>query len=342
MKRCMLALLIVLGLTVPFTPSAHSIGYANCVSVSSAEVTKGFGEYVYTLQVKDLCDAGIRNYSLTLLSNKFSVPNVTKSSVILYGYATKVTFSLKSYVPGNYQPSLQISSNQDYERRVISLPNFSIKAPLDCIMLSSSSLDPGNLSRNYSIVLKNNCSELDSYSFSSIDAQMMGVGATPTPIERINSLSSYGTSFSFNLFRIQPGDYFPTLYLKDNSNSGTKVLSLTPFTIKNSNSGSTSSTSTKEVCVSGKNYEIECYEYPEWTYEICSSNQSGKVQSQSGSKWIFGWNFKGIKDLDRCYAKNPFLITINGTSLRSANLRLAFAKYQTNAAFYSNFKITVR
>lgn len=338
----MLNVFIVFGLLAPFAPPASAIGYANCVSVSSAEVTQRFGEYVYDLQVKDICNAGIRNYSLSLLSNKFSVPSVTQSSIILYSYATKVTFSLKRYTPGNYQPSLQISSNQDYETRVISLPNFSIKAPLDCIIISSSRLDSDNLNHIYSIVLKNSCSELDTYSFSSIDAQMMGVGATLTPIQRINSLSSYGTNFNFNLFGIQPGDYFPTLYLKDNLNSGNKVIPLTPFTIKNLNNGSTSPARIKEVCVSGKNYEIECFDYPEWTYEICSSNQSGKVQSQSGTKWIFGWNFKGIKDLDRCYSTNPFLITINGTSTKSASLRLSFAKYQSKAAFYSNFKITVR
>ena len=104
---------------MPSSPNSYSAGYANCVSVSSAEVTKEYGESVYALQLNDLCELGVRSYTLTLLSNKYSVYNLTKSYVILYGYPKTVTFSLKDYSPGSYQPSLQISSSQDFEKRTI-------------------------------------------------------------------------------------------------------------------------------------------------------------------------------------------------------------------------------
>lgn len=342
MKKFLLAFFLSAGLIVSLAPTASSVGYANCVSVSSAEVAKEFGDLVYSIQVKDLCDAGIRNYSLTLLSNKYSVFNVTNSYVILYGYSKKVSFSLKGFTPGSYQPSLQISSSQDFEKRVISLPGFSIQAPLDCIQLDRSGLDPGNLSQNYSLVLSNKCSELDSFAFRNISLQLMGVVGAQFSYQKIYSLSEYGTNFNFNLNGLSPGSYFPTLYLKDELNSGSKNFPLTLFTIqKQTNAPSRISTS-KQVCISGKDYSEECFDYPDWTYEVCSSNQSGKVQIQSGSNWIFGWNFKGTKDLDQCYTTQPFLITITGTSTRGANLRLAYAKYQSKASFYSYFKVVVR
>jgi hypothetical protein len=342
MKKILVVFFLSTGMLISLIPKASSVGYANCVNVSSAQVTKEFGNLVYALQVNDVCDAGVRSYSLTLLSNKYSVPNVFNSYVILYGYSTKVTFSLKNFKPGRYQPALEILSSKDFEKRTISLPEFTIQAPLDCVQLDRSGLDSGSLSQNYSLVLRNACSELDSFAFGNISLQLMGVIGAQFSYQKIYSLSEYGTSFNFNLNGLSPGSYFPTLYLKDELNSGSKNLPLTPFTIQKQTNTPSRVSSNKQVCISGKDYSEECFDYPDWTYEVCSPNQSGKVQIQSGSNWIFGWNFKGTKDLDRCYTAQPFLITITGASTRGANLRLAYTKYQSKAAFYSYFKVVVR
>lgn len=334
-------LLIFYFLALGINP-ARSGGYADCVSVTGTEISKEFGEYTYTLSVRDSCSSGIRSYSLTLLSNNFSIPNVRESSIILNNSTKKVRFSLRQFVPGSYQPSLEISSNQDYEKRIISLPGFSIQEPLDCIQLSTSGLDRSSENKNYSVTLKNICLELDSDSFINISIQLMGIYDAQFTYQKIYQLSNSGTRFNFGLNKITEGNYFPTLYLKNNSDSGSKVISLMPFSIQKSGGTSSDIANTKQVCVSGKGYSEKCYDGLGWTYEVCSPNQSGKVQIQSGKSWIFGWTFKGVKDLDRCYTATPFLISLNGTSTKSSNLRLAYVKYQSNPSFYSNFKVTVR
>ena len=204
---------LVAFLLSPFSSinKAPAAGFVNCVSVTCAEVTQEFGDNVYSIEVRDLCESGIRSYSLTLVPNRFSVPNVSNSYVILYGYSKKVTFSLKNFTPGVYQPSLLITSSKDYERRTISLPGFTIRSPLDCIELSRSGLDPGSLSRNYSLVLKNVCSELDSYDFDNVSMQLMGVANAQPSYQEIYSLSDYGTTFNFNLVGLSKGSYFPKM-----------------------------------------------------------------------------------------------------------------------------------
>jgi len=340
-KRSLLFGLLLIGLVLPHNPPSYAAGYASCVSVSSAEVTKDFGNLVYSLKIKDLCDSGIRSYKLTLKSNKFSVPDVTNSYVILYGYSKNVNFSLKNYSPGDYYPSLEISSSEDFERNTVSLPGFRIDSPVNCVQVVRSGLDPSTLSYTYSLTVKNICSSLDSYSFGNVYFELQGAGLN-TGSQKLYSLSDYGTSLTFRLTGITNGSYFPSLYVRDFSNSSSKSFQLTGFTIGKVSTKSSESVSSKQVCVSGKNYSEECFDFPDWTYEICSSNQAGKVQIKSGTSWLFGWNFKGVKDLDRCQSDNPFLITISGYSKSSANLRLYFTKYQLKPAFYSNFKVTVR
>lgn len=341
MKRSLLLGLIILGFILPYNPPSYSAGYANCVSVSSAEINKEFGNLVYSLKIRDLCDSGIRSYKLTLKSNKFSVPDVTNSYVILFGYSKSITFSLKNYSPGDYNPSLEISSSEDFERSTISLPGFRIDSPINCLQIMRSGLDPSSLSYTYSLTVKNVCSSLDSYSFGNVYFELQGAGLN-SGSQKLFSVSDYGTSLTFRLSGITSGTYFPSLYVRDFTNSGSKSFQVSGFTIGKGSPKSSESVSSKQVCVSGKNYSEECFDYPDWTYEICSSNQSGKVQIKSGSTWLFGWNFKGTKDLDRCQADNPFLITISGYSKASANLRLYFAMYQSKPTFYSNFKVTVR
>ena len=342
MKRSLICILIILGITSLNVPTANSAGYANCVSVSNAEVIKDFGSLVYKLKIQDLCNAGIRSYSFILHSNKFLVSDVQKLFVILNTYENYVTFSLKDYKPGDYFPTLEISSSQDRERRTISLPGFRVDSPIDCLEVTNSGLDLSK--QSYSLKVKNICSSLDSYSFGNVYFELQGNGLSGiySQSQKLYSISEFGTSLNFRLTGIISGTYFPELYVRDYTNSGSKVIQLTGFTIEKEATQSSSPVSTKQVCVSGKNYSQKCFDFPDWTFEICSANPAGKVQIQSGPAWLFGWNFKGVKDLERCQSVYPFLITINGTTESSANLRLSFAKYQSKLAFYSNFKLAVR
>jgi hypothetical protein len=342
-KRILIALALMSGILISVPSSASAVGYANCVSITGAEIEKKYGDLVYTITLEDVCELGIRYYSLTLKSNKFSVSNVSKSNVIIYSYGNDVSFSLSKFSPGSYSPSLEISSSQDFERRTVSLPRFTIESPVDCLQVTQSGLDYNQSS--YSVTLKNICESLDSFAFQDIQIELQGNGlyGLYTNSQKLYSVSDYGSSFKFNLYGLANGTYFPTLRVRDIGNGANGELDLSSFTIKSTESQlpSKSTSSSKRLCVTGKNYVKECFTYPDFSYSICSSSPSGKVQYQSGSKWFFGWNFKGAKDLERCESTYPYLISITGTTKSSVNMRLQFNKFQNTSSFYSNFKVSV-
>jgi hypothetical protein len=342
-RRIGIVLALLAGCLVALPSSASAAGYANCVAITDAEIEKRFSDLVYTLTLEDLCDLGVINFSLTLKSNKMFVSDVYQSFVIIYGYGTKVSFSLSKYPPGEYSPSLEITSSKDFERRTVSLPRFSIQSPLECLEVTQSGLDYTQSS--YSVTLKNICDSLDSDSFADIQLELQGNGlyGSNTSSQKLYSVSDYGTTVKFNLYGLASGTYFPFLSLRDTRNSKNEELNLSSFTIKSAQSQSSSkaSSSTNRICVTGKNYTKECFGYPDFSYTICSISPSGKVQYQSGTKWLFGWNFKGEKDLEQCESTYPYLISISGTSKRTLNMRLQFSKFQNNSIFYSNFKVSV-
>jgi hypothetical protein len=343
MKRIVLAIVLLANLFIAGPPPSHSAGFANCVRITNAEIEKKFSDLVYTLTLEDICDLGIRNYSLTLKSNRLSVSDVYQSSVIIYRYGTEVSFSLSKYSPGTYSPSLEISSNKDFERRTVLLPRFTIDSPVDCLQVTQSGLDYAQSS--YTVTLKNVCDSLNSYSFQNVEVELQGNGLYGRYInsQKLYSLSDFGTTIDFNMYGLESGTYFPTLRLKDLRNGDIGELDLSSFTIRSTLPQATSKSNefSKKLCVSGKSYMRECFTYPEFSYSICSSSPSGKVQYQSGGKWLFGWNFKGEKNLERCDSAYPYLISISGTSKSTLNMRLQFNKFQNNAIFYSNFKVTV-
>ena len=340
MKLALVSFLIILGVNPLYVTTANSASYADCVSISSPEVAKSFGNSVYSIQVSDLCDAGIRNYSLTLLSNKYSAPNVTNYYVILYRYSTKVTFSLKGFGPGRYQPALEISSNKDFGKRIISLPEFTIQAPIDCIQLNRSGLDPGNIVQSYSLTLKNVCEELDSYDFSNISMQLMGVAGAQFSYQEIYSLSDYGTNFSFNLSDLTAGDYYPTLYLKDKMNSDSKNIPLMPFTIQKQ--PKPSATPTKEasaitdleLCSSSKNIKEFCIQAPSWFFEFCTVYEVSQLQQKVGTKWVKRKNFRAELKSESCDETSPNYFAISGVS--SSKLTLQFRMLHTATKKYSS------
>lgn len=343
MNRIFLALVLVSTLFVTVAAPASAAGYANCLSITGAEIEKKYSDLVYTLTLEDLCEDGLRSYSLNLKSNKMSVSNVYKSNVIVYSYGNEVSFSLSKYPPGSYSPTLEISSSEDFERRTVSLPRFTIESPVDCLQVTKSGLD--YTQGSYSVTLKNICDSLDSYAFQDIQIELQGNGlyGIYTNSQKLYSVSEYGTSFKFNLFGLASGTYFPTLVLKDTGNGENSEAALSSFIIKNNEpqSSSKSTGSGKKLCVTGKNYTKECFTYPDFSYSTCSTNPSGKVQYQSGSKWLFGWSFKGEENLEQCDSAYPYLISISGTSKSTVNMRLQFSKFQNISGFYSNFKVSV-
>lgn len=341
MGRILLVIALTASLLVSNPSMVDSAGYASCVSVTDAEITEEFGDSVYSLDLVDLCESGIRNYSLILKSNKSSVPNVTRSYVIIHSYGTTVSFSLNRYSPGDYSPSLEISSSKDFERRTISLPRFRIDSPLDCLQVINSGLDNSRIS--YSLTLRKICNTLNSSSFQSIELDLQGAGLYGIYIrsERLYSVSDYQTSVKFTLGELPSGNYFPKLIMKDKKSLGSREIDLNSFSIEKAKPSVSPKDSYKQLCVSGKNYKEECFTYPNFSYEICSSRPSGKVQYKSGSGWLFGWNFKGEKNLERCTSSVPFLISISGTSETTLNMRLRYKKYKNSPAFYSYFKVKV-
>ena len=342
-NRALMALALVFSILTTVPPVASAAGYADCVSISDARVEKKFSELVYTLSLDDRCQSGVRSYSLVLMSNKFTVSDVYESYVIIPSYGTEVSFSLSRYSPGSYSPSLEISSSKDLQRRVVSLPRFSIDSPVDCLQVTKSGLDITPSS--YSIMLRNTCDSLDSDSFQNIQVEMQGGGlyGMSSNTQTLYSISDYGTTVTFSLSGLGSGTYFPTLKVSDFRSSKFIDLNLSSFTIKSAQAQPTPQArpSNKQLCVTGKNYTKECFAYPNFTYSICSSNPSGKVQYQSGSKWFFAWNFSGKKNLERCNSSWPFLISISGTIESTRNMRLQFNKYQESLSFYSPFKVAV-
>ena len=118
----------------------------------------------------------------------------------------------------------------------------------------------------------------------------------------------------------------------------------TPNPVGSNSTLSDTSTNTK-VCISGKDYVTQCFDYPDWTYEICSVNPSGEIQFLSAGNWLKGWLFKGVKDSSRCTSNSyPYLISIQGVSHSQSNFdaRLYFYKSKAHIAFYSNFKISIQ
>lgn len=338
-------ILLVITLTASILGSnpsiADSAGYASCVSVTDAELTDEFGDLVYSLDLVDLCEAGIRSYKLVLKSNKLSVPNVSQSYVILRSYGTTIKFSLSRYPPGDYSPSLEISSNKDFEKRTISLPRFRIDSPLDCLQVLKGGLDLSQTS--YSITLRNVCDTLNSSSFQNIELNLEGTGLYGIYIrsERLYSVSDYETNVKFTLGILPNGTYLPRLSMKDTKYFESREIDLKGFTIEKVQPSATPKDSSKQLCVSGKNYAEECFLYPNFSYEICSSSPSGKVQYQSGSNWLSSWDFKGVKDLERCTSSAMFLISISGNSKVTLNMRLRYSKYKQYPVFYSYFKVKV-
>lgn len=102
--------------------------------------------------------------------------------------------------------------------------------------------------------------------------------------------------------------------------------------------------SPRRVCVTSKVLSKTCFDQPKWTYEICSSDQSGRLQEKSGSKWINRQNFKGLRDANSCPSDSPFLVTVTRkTQMKSGSVhfRLLFAKKGNSPSWTDTFTLSI-
>lgn len=228
---------------------------------------------------------------------------------------------------------------------------------VDCVIVTSAGLNSWGMYGNpaYDVKISNGCqgdvgSVTIDFDSGSYDVYSFNNRQT------IYSLASYGTTKTFTLEGIKPGYYFPTLKITASQDYSSKRVNLPSFTIQApqqpnlGNNGGTavlppsksSSLATKNVCVSGSDYGPYCFDYPSWTYEICSSNPSGWVQEKVGTKWSNRWTFKGSRNSSSCTTAGiPYLITINGETTGSNSMRLSFTKTSSSAGFYSYFNLKV-
>jgi hypothetical protein len=94
-----------------------------------------------------------------------------------------------------------------------------------------------------------------------------------------------------------------------------------------------------QICVSGKNYGPHCFVYPAWNYLVCSTNPIGNVQFFQGGKWRNGWTFSGAKSTN-CVTSHSYLVSVSGTTLQSARMKLSFGTNPKQPEFISYFLLS--
>jgi len=75
-------------------------------------------------------------------------------------------------------------------------------------------------------------------------------------------------------------------------------------------------------CVTSPGFTQNCFHLPHYSFNFCSSSNSGKVQLLVGKEWMTAWSETGFKILNNCPKDTPYLFEINGTTVLSGNLRV--------------------
>ena len=78
-------------------------------------------------------------------------------------------------------------------------------------------------------------------------------------------------------------------------------------------------------CVSSPGFTQNYFHQPHYSFNFCSSNQSGKVQLLVGKDWMTAWSETGFKIMNNCPKDTPYLFEVNGTSVLSGSLRVLFS-----------------
>lgn len=356
--RALKGLILSLALVLSSTPNAHAANIADCISVTNGQFKKGIFDTTYEITVRNACGDSFKellNYTSLAFYAGSSVVNPERDTIYyLQTYGQNFTFKLRDLKPGNYSPYLKIWSPKDYSSRTVYLPGFSIIDPLNCVVVSNSEFFDTKFDPMLRVTVKNNCSDLDSDAFSRFEFTLNLPGYYPyLSGKTIYSLSRYGSSLDFSLREIRAGSYSPTLEIRD-SNYQTKRVNLgtffvsskaTPTPIPTKSSVTKDSSSFTQVCAISKDFDEQCSDYPEFTFDFCSSLKSASLQEKVGEKWVFLWKVTGTKDASVCPdSKYPFYILASGENStgKKTFLRLVFTKTSKIASFTQNFTLVTR
>jgi hypothetical protein len=234
------------------------------------------------------------------------------------------------------------------------LPGFSITDPLSCVVVSDSEFINSKFDPMLRISIKNNCSDLDSGSFSGFQYTLNLPGYySYLSSKSIYSLSTYGSSLDFSLPGIKPGSYSPSLEIKDNNYQTKKiyldtfyVLSTpTPAPVPAKSTSSANGASLTQLCAISKEFTDQCSDYPEFNFDLCSSLQKASLQEKVGTKWVFLWTVTGSKDPSICSdPKYPFYILASGENRtgKRTDMRLVFTKTTKISSFTQYFTLVFR
>jgi hypothetical protein len=356
--RALKAIFLSIAFAMSTLSSANAASIADCISVTSGQFKKSSYESTYEINVRNACGDSFKdllNYTSLQFYAGSSVLNAESASILyLPSYGQNFTFRLRNLKPGTYSPYLKIWSPKDYSSRTVYLPGFSIADPLGCVTVSSSEFFNSKFDPMLRVTVKNNCSDLDSSAFSGFQYNLNLPGYFPyLSSQSIYSLSSFGSSLDFSLRDIKPGSYSPTLEIRDSSyqtkrvNLGTFYVSSTPTPapVPTKTSVSGNSASLTQVCATSKEFSEQCSDYPNFSFDLCSSLQKASFQEKVGTKWVFLWTVTGTRDSSVCSdSKYPFYILASGEykTRKKADLRLVFAKTSKISSYTQYFTLVFR
>lgn len=356
--RALKILIFSVTLAVSTMSSANAASIADCIVVTSGQFKKGSYESTYEITVRNACGDSFKellNYTSLSFYAGTSVRNPETDTIYyIQTYGQSFTFRLRDLKPGNYNPYLKIWSPKDYSSRTVYLPGFSILDPLNCVVVSDSDFLDSKFDPLLRVTLKNNCPDLDSNAFSEFQYSLSLPGYySYLSSKSIYSLSRFGSSLEFSLRDLKPGSYSPTIEIKSN-NYETKRINLrtfyvstkgTPTPVPTKSSVSRNSSLFTQVCALSKDFDEQCSEYPEFSFDLCSSLQKASLQEKVGGKWVFLWKVTGTKDSSTCPdSKFPFYILASGENStgQKTYLRLVFVKTSKVASFTQNFTLVTR
>jgi len=356
--RALKALFLSIALAVSTMSSANAASIADCISVTSRQFKKSSYESTYEITVRNASGDSFKdllNYTSLQFYAGSSVLNAETASILyLPSYGQNFTFRLRNLKPGTYSPYLKIWSPKDYSSRTVYLPGFSVADPLNCVSVSNSEFFNSKFDPMLRITVKNNCSDLDSSAFSGFQYTLNLPGYFPyLSSQSVFSLSSFGSSLDFSLRDIKPGSYSPTLEIRDSSyqtkrvNLGAFYVSSTPTPapVPTKSSVSRNSASLSNVCATSKEISEQCSDYPDFSFDFCSSLQKASLQEKVGTKWIFLWTVTGSRDSSICSdSKYPYYIVASGENPtgKKTSMRLVFTKTTKISSYTQNFTLVFR
>jgi hypothetical protein len=356
--RALKVLFFSIALAMGSMTNANAASIADCISVTSGQFKKSIFDTTYEITVRNACGDNVKellNYTSLSFYAGASVLNPETTSIFyLQSYGQNFTFKLRNLKPGTYSPYLKIWSPKDYSSRTVYLPGFSIADPLNCVSVSRSEFFNSKFDPLLRVTVKNNCSDLDSGAFSGFQYTLNIPGYFGyLSGKSLYSLSSFGSTLDFSLRDIKAGNYSPSLEIRDSSyqtkrvNLGAFYVSSTPTPapLPTKTSASGVSGSLNQVCATSKEFAEQCSDFPDFSFDFCSSLQKASLQEKVGTKWVFLWTVNGTRDTSICSdSKYPFYILASGenATAKKTDLRLVFAKTSKISSYTQYFTLVFR